>query len=238
MLIVLSLFAAACGESLNRTGGDRPAENSSRDDLPTGIRFDPAGWETDFSNASVDLSEFLSGGPPRDGIPPVDDPRFRPVSDEENLSDAEPVVAVALAGETPRANPIQILIWHEIVNDRIGGRNVAVTFCPLCNTAVVFDRVVDGRELTFGTTGNLRRSDLVMWDRQTESWWQQFSGEALVGELTGTTLDIVPSQLISWGDFIERFPQGEVLTRETGNARNYGMNPYQGYDELLSLIHI
>ena len=235
MALLVCALATACADGIQvgaEEGAGAATENPSIADLPTGIRFDPDGWATDFSSASVDLTEFLSGGPPRDGIPPIDDPQFRPVAEEEDLAGAEPVVAVALPGETPRAYPIQILIWHEIVNDAIGDTEVAVTFCPLCNTAVVFDRTIDGRALTFGTTGNLRRSDLVMWDRQTESWWQQFSGEALVGELTGTTLALVPSQLISWADFRERFPSGQVLTRDTGHAREYGRNPYRGYDEL------
>lgn len=106
----------------------------------------------------------------------------------------------------------------------------AVTFCPLRNSSVVFDRRVDGCELTFGTTGNLRKSDLVMWDRQTESWWQQFSGEALVGQLTGERLVPLASQTLSWKDYRDRYPAGHVLSRDTGFSRDYGRNPYEGYD--------
>jgi hypothetical protein len=166
----------------------------------------------------------------RDGIPPIDRPRF--VSQQradEWLADNEPVLVVELDG-TARAYPQQILIWHEIVNDDFAGRPIAVTFCPLCNSSLVFDRRVDGRELTFGTTGNLRHSDLVMWDRQTESRWQQIGGEAVVGELTGTKLMPLPAQTLSWEDFREKYPGGEVLSRETGFDRDYGRNPYEGYD--------
>ncbi len=205
------------------------APSGSAADLE-GVSFDTSGWATDFSKHSVPLDEFLSGGPPRDGIPPIDEPRFVPVGDEE-IDDREPVVAVEIDGRA-RAYPLQILTWHEIVNDEFAGRKIAVTFCPLCYTAVAFDRTVDGRELTFGTTGNLRFSDLVMWDRQTESWWQQFSGEAIVGELTGTELERVPAQLISMGEFRERFPDGEQLSRRTGHDRPYGENPYAGYDDV------
>jgi hypothetical protein len=190
-----------------------------------------AGWETDFSRHSVPLDEIQSGGPPKDGIPPIDEPRFAPATDVRFLSGREPVIAVEVGGET-RAYPLQILIWHEIVNDEIRGVPIAVTFCPLCNTALVFDRRLDGRVLDFGTTGNLRKSDLVMYDRQTESWWQQFGGDAIVGELTGKRLERVPARIVSWSDFRRAHPRAPVLTRETGFDREYGKNPYFGYDDV------
>jgi hypothetical protein len=127
------------------------------------------------------------------------------------------------------------MTWHEIVNDEVNGTPVAVTFCPLCNTALVFRRpTIDGEILTFGTSGNLRKSDLVMWVRQTESWWQQFSGEAIVGDLTGTRLEFLPASIISWSDFKANHPEGEVLSVETGFRRSYGRNPYTGYDDINS----
>jgi hypothetical protein len=133
-----------------------------------------------------------------------------------------------------RAYPLQILIWHEIVNDEVAGRPVAVTFCPLCNTAIAFDRRLYAQVLDFGTTGNLRYSDLVMYDRQTESWWQQITGEAIVGELTGKQLQPLPAAIISFADFRKAYPLGMVLSRETGHFRNYGSNPYIGYDDINS----
>jgi hypothetical protein len=195
---------------------------------PQGLR---AGWETDFSKRSVSFDEFMSGGPGKDGIPAVDDPRFVAVEDADFLEDREPVIELVLEGDA-RAYPIQILIWHEIVNDVSGGVPVAVTFCPLCNTAIVFDRRVDEQTLDFGTTGNLRNSDLVMYDRQTESWWQQFGGEALVGELTGARLEQLPSRIVAWADFRREHAEGRVLSRETGFSRPYGKNPYVGYDSI------
>jgi hypothetical protein len=195
-------------------------------------RFDPAGWRTDFTRASVPLHEISSGGPPRDGIPPIDRPLFVPVSEALRwLAPQEPVIHLTVGGET-RAYPLQILIWHEIVNDTAGGVPVAVTFCPLCNAAIVFDRRLDGRTLDFGTTGNLRYSDLVMWDRQTESWWQQMTGEAIVGELTGRRLTMLPATIIAWAEFVQQYPRGQVLSRETGFRRDYGRNPYLGYDRI------
>jgi hypothetical protein len=190
-----------------------------------------AGWRTDFDRRAVPLSEFQRGGPGKDGIPAIDRPRFVSVEDVEFLEPKEPVIELELGGEA-RAYPIQILIWHEIVNDSIGDVPVAVTFCPLCNTAIAFDRRVGGRTLDFGTTGNLRDSDLVMYDRQTESWWQQFGGRALVGELTGEKLEQIPARVIAWREFVDEHPDGKVLSRDTGHARRYGENPYTGYDDV------
>jgi len=192
--------------------------------------FDPAGWRTDFARHSVPLETISAAGPPRDGIPPLDKPRFTSSTRAAgSLNSREPLIAVVIAGRA-RAYPLQILLWHEIVNDTLGGVPIAVTYCPLCNTAIVFDRRVSGRLLTFGTTGNLRRSDLVMWDRQTQSWWQQFDGHAIVGALTGSQLVPLSSQTLSFADFRGHYPQGDVLSQDTGFDRQYGENPYVGYD--------
>jgi hypothetical protein len=191
-----------------------------------------SGWEkTDFSKRAVPLTEFESGGPGKDGIPSIDSPKFIPVAETRFLEPKEPVIALELSGKA-RAYPLQILVWHEIVNDVVAGTPVAVTFCPLCHTAIVFDRRVDGKTLEFGTTGNLRNSDLVMYDRQTESWWQQFAGRALAGDLTGAKLEQLPARILAWRDFQQEHPGGSVLSRQTGYPdRPYGENPYPGYDD-------
>ncbi len=177
-------------------------------------------------------SEIRSGGPARDGIPPIDRPVFTIFEFADNwIDDLEPVIAFDLNGES-KAYPLQILIWHEIVNDVVGGVPVAVTFCPLCNSAIVFDRRLDGVTYDFGTSGKLRHSDLVMWDRQTESWWQQFTGEGIVGELAGKKLKFLATSLVSYSDYKAANPEGRVLSRETGYVRNYGQNPYAGYDRI------
>jgi hypothetical protein len=148
------------------------------------------------------------------------------------LQDQEPVIAFEVNGNA-RAYPLQILIWHEIVDDEVGGAPVMITFCPLCNTAIAFDRRIDGQALRFGTTGNLRESDLVMWsDDPGETWWQQITGEAIVGELVGSKLTMLPAEIVSFGDFKAAFPAGQVLSRDTGHSRAYGSNPYVGYDNI------
>jgi hypothetical protein len=187
-------------------------------------------WATDFSLHTVPYSEIISGGPPRDGIPPIDNPKFISIDEAATwLEDQEPIFVVSINDET-KGYPLQILTWHEVVNDTVGGEPVTVTFCPLCNSAITFKRTLNGTVYDFGVSGKLRNSDLIMWDRQTQSWWQQLTGEAIVGELVGRQLTFVPTRLISFGDFKESFPDAQVLSRDTGFNRPYGRNPYAGYD--------
>jgi hypothetical protein len=201
---------------------------------------EPGSWRgewprTDFSRHTVRLEEIKSGGPPKDGIPSIDRPRFEQLNDgaasgwASRIGNTEPVISLAINGDA-RAYPIRVLIWHEIVNDVVGGKPLAVTYCPLCNASLVFERTVENRVLDFGTTGKLRNSDLVMYDRQTESWWQQFGGDAIVGVMSGKSLDLVPSRLESFAHFRQRFPNGQVLIPNDPSARNYGTNPYVAYD--------
>lgn len=184
-----------------------------------------------FPDPLVDPAEIISGGPPPDGIPPIDNPQFVTVEEaDEWLGTNEPVVYLELNGEV-HAYPVQILIWHEIVNDTVGGVPVAVTYCPLCNSAVSYRREVRSEVTTFGTSGRLYASALVMYDRATESLWTHFDGRAVVGVLAGETLETVSSPLLGWSDFKEAFPEGLVLDRTaTGYSRPYGENPYAGYD--------
>jgi len=196
-------------------------------------RWKLEGWKTDFSKTSIDFKEVFSGGPPKDGIPAIDNPRFEPLSSVSNLTDKEPVVSLSINGDA-RAYPIRILMWHEIVNDTIGGQPVTITYCPLCNSAIAFDRRVNDQVLDFGTTGKLRNSDLVMYDRATESWWQQFTGEAVVGTMLGQTLKMLPARLESFSQFKARervtSDSAKVLVPNNPSARRYGENPYVGYD--------
>jgi hypothetical protein len=227
------VIAAIVAVLLVGLGGAAIGLVSVSDDESAGVEevpFDTSVWSTDFATHSVGLDEFIGGGPPKDGIPSIDEPRFVSIDEADRfLTPREPVAVVELGGEA-RGYPIQILTWHEIVNDEIAGRPIAVTYCPLCNSTVVFSREIDGEAVEFGTTGMLRESDLVMYDRKTESWWQQITAEAIVGELTGQRLEVLPSQILSWAAFRRAHPDGAVLSRHTGFNRDYGANPYAAYD--------
>lgn len=245
-IAVIVVIAAACSPAATPAQpgqvGQREASVSC-DSSPTAVEQvtpDPVErvasaladrWSPGFPEPLIDPAAIRSGGPPPDGIPPIDNPKFLPVCGVGFLADNEPVVVLTVGSET-RAYPIQILTWHEIVNDFVGDLPVTVSFCPLCNSAFAFDRRSAGRTLDFGTSGSLYRSNLVMYDRQTESLWLQFTGEAVVGHLTGTTLDVIPMATVSWADFRQAHPDSLVLSRDTGFERRYGRNPYPGYDDV------
>jgi hypothetical protein len=200
-----------------------------------GAEEPPAGWTyewkaTDFSKTIVSFDEIMSGGPPKDGIPAIDRPVFAPAGSITDIGAQEPVITVREGGAV-KAYPVRILMWHEIVNDTVGGVPVAVTFCPLCNSSIVFDRRVGERVLSFGTTGKLRNSDLVMYDRQTESWWQQFTGEAIIGEMVGQRLTPLASRVESFERFLASAGADAPIMVPSGQfARSYGANPYSMYD--------
>ena len=202
------------------------------DGLPSGPSALTDMRSSAFPEPLVDPASIRSGGPPPDGIPPIDAPAFVSIEEADRwLEDPEAVVVVSIDGDA-RAYPVQVLIWHEIVNDVVGGVPVAVTYCPLCNSAISWVRTVRGVETTFGTSGSLYASALVMYDRATESLWTHFDGQAVVGLLAGDRLEPVPSPLLAWADFRSSHPDGVVLDRDaTGFTRNYGANPYLGYDE-------
>jgi thiol-disulfide isomerase/thioredoxin len=261
LVLGLAACGVPAGPSINREPADAPAPTRTPTPEatvaanPTGVAPTPASAEvdapgatlapgdrppagatsqfrTDFTKHSVPYNEILSGGPPKDGIPAIDAPRFVSAEEaDEWLEPREPVILVEV-DDVAKAYPIQIMMWHEIVNDVIGDEPVTVTFCPLCNTGIAFERTFDDQVLDFGTTGRLRFSNLVMYDRHTETWWQQATGEAIAGEYTGRRLAFVLATMISWTEFKQAHPDGDVLSRETGHARDYGRNPYTGYDDV------
>ncbi|MFQ5483563.1 MAG: DUF3179 domain-containing protein, partial [Nitrospinaceae bacterium] len=194
-----------------------------------------AGW--DFSRHAIPLDEIRSGGPPKDGIPALSNPKFvTPGSGASKyLQDSQRVIGLVVRGQA-KAYPIGILNWHEIVNDRIGGKEVAVTYCPLCGTGMVFDADSGGRTLTFGVSGLLYQSDMLLYDRQTESLWSQIKSEAVTGPLTGTRLRLLASTHTTWGDWKRRRPDTLVMSRNTGYRRDYGRNPYGDYDKNRTLF--
>ena len=190
-----------------------------------------AALRTDMSKALVPLDEIISGGPVPDGIPAIDRPTFVDPPDAAVWIVAkEPVLALQINGDA-RAYPLQILMWHEIVNDVVGGVPVTVTYCPLCNSGIVFERTIDGTTLDFGTSGKLHKSDLVMYDRQSHSLWAQMEGRAIVGARAGTRLKLVPANTLSFEEWRASHRDGKVLSRDTGYSRSYGTNPYESYDE-------
>jgi hypothetical protein len=253
-----ALVLAACGASGNGSDGSAPdstpaATTVGQDVAPVTAPVTPvtvsqvasspvevtvsglealwAGLPSGAPEPLVPLAEIRSGGPGPDGIPPVDRPTFLPPGAVEFLGETEPVLAIEIDGDA-RAYPVQILMWHEIVNDTVGGVPVAVTYCPLCNSAVAYDRRIGDRVVDFGTSGSLWNSALVMYDRQTETLWSHFSGAAIVGELTGTELETFPVATVPWGVWRDANPDGLVLSRDTRFDRDYGRNPYPGYDSI------
>ncbi len=184
--------------------------------------------ETNGVKHSIPLDKIKGGGPPKDGIPSIDNPVFADVSGSQFMSDSDTVIGLEINGEA-KAYPIFILVWHEIVNDKVGETPVSVTYCPLCYTNQVFERIINGQEVEFGTSGKLYNSNLLMYDRLTESYWSQALGMAVKGELTGYQLNLVPFDVITWGDWKKLHPNTMVLTTDTGHIRSYATDPYGNY---------
>lgn len=178
----------------------------------------------------IDPDHLREGGPNPDGIPAIDQPEFLKPADVRYLKDNEPVIAFGL-GDDQRAYPVQVLIWHEVVNDTVAGVPVTISYCPLCNTAQAFDRRVGAKTLIFGVSGLLYQSDLVLFDRQTNTLWSQLLGRAIVGNQAGASLNTYPTATLSWGEWRRAHPEGLVLARPK-QGRDYGRNPYPGYDRV------
>ena len=230
-----AVILAACAGSPARTSAPEAGSVPLEEVTPSPVEHTVSALQDPGQNGLptplVNPAEIVSGGPPPDGIPAIDHPRFETAASVNWVQDREPVLALSIAGQS-RAYPIQVLIWHEIVNDSVGGVPVAVTYCPLCDSAIAFDRRLGSRVLDFGTSGRLYRSDLVMYDRQTQSLWSQFIGTAIAGVLTGTQLHTFPVSVVSWADWRGAHPDSWVLSRDTGVDRDYGSNPYAGYDDV------
>ena len=184
--------------------------------------------ETNGIKHSIPLDKIRDGGPPKDGIPSIDNPKFAKIQDSSFISDDDTVIGLKINGEV-KAYPIFILVWHEIVNDSVGGIPVSVTYCPLCYTNQVFERIIDGQIVEFGTSGKLYNSNLLMYDRYTESYWSQALGTAVKGKLTGYELNLIPFDVITWGDWKKLYPETKVLTTDTGYIRSYATDPYGDY---------
>jgi hypothetical protein len=216
MIAGVLTLAAFIGCSQQNSGGTQD-ENSDIKTDSRGVKY------------LVDPDKILSGGPPKDGIPSLDNPKFVPLSEADSwIEDNELVLAILHKG-VKRVYPFQILVWHEIVNDTIAGDPILVTYCPLCGSGIAYQRRIDGQAVEFGTTGKLYNSNLVMYDRRTDTWWSQIDGKAIVGELTGRELTAVSIDTVTWGQWKNLHPDSEVLSRDTGFSRPYGRDPYGSY---------
>ena len=184
----------------------------------------------DLADSLVPADEILQGGPPRDGIPAIDRPQFVAADAAEFIQDEDRILGVTI-GNIAKAYPIRILNWHEIVNDSIGDFYFAVTYCPLCGSGVAFDSQVGERQLTFGVSGLLYNSDVLLYDRETGSLFSQILGQAVTGELKEELLTPIPLAHTTWGDWKNRHPQTLLLSADTGFNRDYNSNPYAGYEE-------
>jgi hypothetical protein len=198
------------------------------DDVHQPLSSDHEFMETNGLKHLIPLDKIKSGGPPKDGIPSIDNPKFSGIENSQFVSNSDIVIGLEINGDS-RAYPLFILVWHEIVNDRIGGVPVAITYCPLCYTNQVFQRIINGTEVEFGTSGKLYNSNLLMYDRWTESYWSQGLGVAVTGEFTGMTLTTIPFDVITWGDWKKLRPNTLVLTTDTGYLRSYATDPYGDY---------
>jgi len=244
LTILLVSAAMACGTGATEKAeqpADRPASRPAAGPAagPGGLVENPGPipsgalgeFSTDFTRSAITFETILSGGPPKDGIPSIDSPTFISREAADQWIGPQEAVLVLRYKRRVRVYPLQILMWHEIVNDEIDGTSVIVTYCPLCNTGVAFKGEIDGQSLDFGTTGRLRYSNLIMYDRQSETWWQQASGRGLIGEYAGRSLPLLPISILPWNEVLEdENSPVEVLSKETGQSRPYGNNPYQGYD--------
>ncbi len=184
----------------------------------------------DLQNSIIPVNEILSGGPPRDGIPSIDKPTFLNADNADYLQDKDRVLGIVVKGEA-RAYPIRILNWHEIVNDEILGKAVAVTYCPLCGSGIVYAADFAGKAHKFGVSGLLYNSDVLLYDRQTETLWSQILSKGVSGELVNKKLEVIHSAHTSWASWQEQYPKTKVLSNKTGFARDYSRSPYGSYDK-------
>lgn len=217
------MFLVGCGASVDKV----PKSSTLTDEeIERGIKITSEGVKY-----LVHPSKILSGGPPKDGIPSIDNPKFVTVEEaDEWIQDNELVLGLVYKGEK-RVYPLQIMVWHEIVNDFVAGDPILITYCPLCGSGIAYKREINGNPVEFGTSGKLYNSNLVMYDRKTDSYWAQIGGNAIVGELTGTQLEPISVDTVVWRDWKKAHPESQVLSQNTGFRRSYGRDPYGNYYE-------
>lgn len=231
VLIVFVLTIVFVGAFFYREGGQQRSESDANLGFPATSSIREI-MTNNGTKHSIPLNEILSGGPGKDGIPSIDNPKFISANDANFLNATDPGIGLTIGSEH-RFYPYRILVWHEIVNDTVQGKPVLVTYCPLCATGIVFDRTVNGAPEEFGVSGKLWQSNLLMYNRESdeknESLWSQVLGEAVVGVNTGQKLSIIPSDIVRWGDWRQSHSDTMVLSHKTGTLRDYGRDPYGDY---------
>lgn len=228
IILLIIVLVVIYDRSQNRKGGNPIVTNS--EDKAYNFVFQSSGLKTNTAITTISLDKVLDGGPSKDGIPAIINPKFTNIIEAKGwLKDDSDGIVVTI-GKTTRFYPYNIIVWHEIVNDVIEKKPLVVTFCPLCGSAIVFDAVVDGKSEQFGVSGKLYESNLLMYDKATESLWSQIIGEAVIGDRTGQKLIVYPSQVMSFKDAREKYPNMEVLSKETGYSRDYSSSPYGDYN--------
>jgi len=231
LIVSVVTFTAFLNNSPQQT-----KQRDSTQNLGTVVDNDEIKFTADGTPYLIDPKRIRGGGPPKDGIPSIDNPKFISVEDADKWLDDDELGLAIIHKGVKRFYPFQILVWHEIVNENIAGDPVLVTYCPLCGSGIVFERTIDGEEVEFGTSGKLFNSNLVMYDRKTDTYWSQIGGRAILGPLTGMELKLFPADVTTWGEWMKVHPDSEVLSRETGSRRQYGSDPYGNYYESKRLI--
>lgn len=200
--------------------------NVTGNNLPKESAFQGKGLSTNTAKASIPLEKVLDGGPGKDGIPALTNPKFISIKEAEKSIKDDMDGLVVSVGNTVKFYPYSIMVWHEIVNDVVDGKSLVITFCPLCGSAIVFDTPDQ-----LGVSGKLYESNLLMYDKKTESLWSQSIGTAVVGDRTGEKLTVYSSQVLSFKTFKTKWPNGKVMSTDTGFSRNYDLYPYGDYDK-------
>jgi hypothetical protein len=215
ILIALFILLIGCSQTIQQTTNEVPTVQ---------MQLEPV-------QDLVDRSKVLSGGPPKDGIPSIDNPKFVSVEEADKWMEDNELILAMIYKDIKRAYPLQILVWHEIVNDVIADDPILVTYCPLCGSGIAYERKINGEEVEFGTSGKLYNSNLVMYDRKTDSYWTQIDGQAIIGPLAGQELTEISIDTVVWRDWKKIHPDSEVLSQNTGFTRDYGRDPYGNYYE-------
>ncbi len=226
LLIVVSIFIFIRLENKQ----DNNSVNISSRDKAREQTFESGGLNTNTAITSISLDKILDGGPGKDGIPAITEPKFISLTEAKTWLKDDSDGIVVTVGETTRFYPFNVIVWHEIVNDKIEGKSLVVTFCPLCGSSIVFNGKVGDKIEQFGVSGKLYESNLLMYDKTTESLWSQIIGEAVVGDRTGEKLSVYPSQVMSFKQASEKYPSIEILSKETGYNRSYDVSPYGDYN--------